>query len=128
MIISEEQWRGLERNHTSPSRSELTSTFRNSLMFPFTIQSDTIANRFLVIITPNRGSTFGWWRVLHAITSLQNLYETWLVVDAHNKSKARPATHSFNLLEVCLIYSQNLDRNVLVPISTLPDIRKSATI
>ena len=46
----------------------------NSLMFPFTIHSDTISNWELLIVTPTSGSTFGWRRAFHVTTSLQNLY------------------------------------------------------
>ena len=45
----------------------------NSLMFPFSIHSDTITNCSPFIITPCSGSTFGWLRAFQVITSLQNL-------------------------------------------------------
>jgi hypothetical protein len=46
-------------------------------MFPFIIHSDAMAKREreLSIITPNRGSTFGWWRAFQVTTSLQNLWD-----------------------------------------------------
>ena len=57
------------------SLNRLTSLLArvNSLIFPFTIHSDTITNWVLPIITPCSGKTFGWLRAFHLITSLQNL-------------------------------------------------------
>ena len=49
----------LEREHTSPNRSALASAFKNSPLLPFSIQFDTLTNRFPVIVTPNSGNTFG---------------------------------------------------------------------
>ena len=42
-------------------------------MFPFTIQSEIIANRVSDIVTPTSGRTFGCRRNFHITTSLQNL-------------------------------------------------------
>ena len=61
-------------NHTSGNRSATGFSFTNSLMFPFAIQSETIANCASVIITPTSGRIFGWSSVLHVTTSLQNFY------------------------------------------------------
>ena len=58
---------------TSPSRSSSGFPFTNSLMFPFSIHSDTIARWNSFIITPNSGRTFGCRRAFHATASLQNL-------------------------------------------------------
>jgi hypothetical protein len=41
-------------------------------MFPFSIQSETIVNWVSDIVTPTRGSMFGWLSDLHVTTSLQN--------------------------------------------------------
>ena len=43
-------------------------------MFPLIIHSPTIANWFLLIVTPNSGNTFWWRRAFHVIASLQNIY------------------------------------------------------
>jgi len=59
---------------TSSNRFAPLCALTNSLMFPFAIHSDTIANWELPIVTPNSGSTFGWRRAFHVTTSLQNLY------------------------------------------------------
>jgi len=56
-------------------------------MLPFTIHSDTITSWSPDIVTPSSGCTFGWWRVFHAATSLQNLYKTWSVVDGYTNRK-----------------------------------------
>ena len=45
-------------------------------MFPLTIHPDTIAKHPLLMVTPNNGSTFGWSKLLHGSTSLQNLCTT----------------------------------------------------
>ena len=45
--------------HTWSSRLALAFAFRNMLMFPFSIHSDTITNRRPVIVTPTSGNTFG---------------------------------------------------------------------
>jgi len=45
-------------------------------MFPFTIQSDIIANRVSDIVMPTSGRTFGCRRNFHITTSLQNLCMT----------------------------------------------------
>ena len=58
---------------TSFNRFTCGCVLTKSLMFPFTIQSDIIANRVLDIVTPISGRTFGCWRVFHVMTSLQNL-------------------------------------------------------
>jgi len=48
-----------EKGHTSPNRFTSACTFTNSLIFPFSIHSDTMTNRFSDTVTPNSGSTFG---------------------------------------------------------------------
>jgi hypothetical protein len=47
----------------------------NWVIFPLAIHSDAIAKCLPLMVTPNSGSTFGWLRLFHVITSLQNLYE-----------------------------------------------------
>ena len=72
-LQSEAVTRSSNGMHTSFNRSAVTSTFTNSVMLPFVIQSDIITNRFSDIVTPNSGNTFGWRRAFHITTSLQNL-------------------------------------------------------
>jgi len=111
----------VNERHTSSNRSALMFAFTKSLMFPFAIHSDTIANRYSAIVAPNSGSTFGWRRVLHTTTSLQNLYETQLVIDGYNRSRAPPATHSFDPPGVILcVGPQNLDCDLPALIPSLP--------
>ena len=83
----------MNEKHTSPNRSALVFVCKYSSMLPFAIHSDTITSRSAFIVAPNSGSTFGWRRVFHAATSLQNLYKTQSVIDGHNELKAPPATH-----------------------------------
>jgi len=62
---------------TSPSRSTSGFALTKSLMFPFAIQSDIIANRVSDIVAPTSGRAFGAFgcrRNFHVTTSLQNLY------------------------------------------------------
>ena len=65
----------MRRQPTSLSRSASGCAFTKSLMFPFTIHSDTISNRASVIVTPISGNTFGCRRFFHATTSLQRICE-----------------------------------------------------
>ena len=84
--------RTANKKRTSLNRSALGSAFTNPLIFPFTIHSETITNRFSVIVTPNRGSTFGWRRAFHVTTSPQNLYK-WHVsslICATSREHRRP--------------------------------------
>ena len=62
------------RNPTRSNRFASLCDLRNSLMFPFTIHSDTITNWESPIVTPISGNTFGWRRAFHVTTSLQNFY------------------------------------------------------
>ena len=61
-------------HHTSSNRFASLCALMNSLIFPFSIHSETIANWSLLIVIPRNGSTFGWRRASHVTTSLQNLY------------------------------------------------------
>jgi len=63
-----------EKEVTSSNRFASRCALTNSLMFPFVIHADTIANLESPIVTPNSGSTFGWRRAFHVTTSLQNVY------------------------------------------------------
>src|ERR1700742_2087092 len=97
-------------------------------MLPFTIHSDTITSRSSDIVAPSSGSTFGWLRVLHAATSLQNPYETWSVIWGYNEMKTS-ATHSFDpLRDILWFYSQNLGRDLPAFVLTLPHIRKPTVV
>ena len=59
---------------TSPNRFASGCTFTKSLMFPFAIQSDTIANWVSDVVIAMSGRTFGCRSVFHVTTSLQKLY------------------------------------------------------
>ena len=120
-IFLSDKIRVLNNKHTSPNRSASGSAFTNSLMLPLTIHSDTITNRFSDIVTPNSGNTFGWWRVFHATTSLQNLYKTQSIINADDKPGMLPTTHSFDVLGVVpFVYLQNLGCDLLALVSALP--------
>ena len=67
------------RNPTSSNRFASLFFLMYSLMFPPTIQSDIIANWVLSIVTPSNDNTFGWRRIFHVMTSLQNLYSRVMV-------------------------------------------------
>ena len=67
----------LNGEHTRSNRFASGCSVINSLMLPFAIHSDTIANRFSVMITPINGSTFGCRRDFQVMTSLQNLCKTY---------------------------------------------------
>jgi len=112
MVLSE--W------HTSPSRSTSVCIFTNSAMFPFAIQSDTITSRFLVIVAPSSGSTFGWWRDLHPMTSLQNLYE------ARSAAGVRGGSRRTCLRSPCKITrgARNSGQNIHDIALTLPRVQK----
>jgi len=58
---------------TIPCRSTSVCVFTKSLMFPFPIQSEIIANRVSDIVAPVSDRTFGCRRYFHITTSLQNL-------------------------------------------------------
>ena len=44
------------------------------VIFSFSIHLDTISKRRPLIVTPNNGSTFGWRRLFHTMTSLKKPY------------------------------------------------------
>ena len=64
----------VDDKHTRSNRSTFGYRFKNSLMLPLTIQSDTIANCDSDIVTPMRDKILGCCRDFHVTTSLQNLY------------------------------------------------------
>ena len=97
-------------------------------MFPFAIQSDTIANRVLDIVTPISGRTFGCWRVFHVTTSLQNLYTERRQCTACGK-KTQLETHPNYLPQVTVrVYPYDLYGNVPAAVFPLPHIRKPTPI
>ena len=79
-------------------------------MSPLVIHSDTIAKWLSLVVTPNSGSTFGWWRLFHIIASLQNIYAIAVSSSLRTFGKLLVVTHTGNLIEVAFqVYSQNLD-------------------
>ena len=62
---------------TPTSCTRLTSLcfWMNSLTFPFSIHSDTIAYLCIFKLTPSKGRIFGCRRCFQATASLQKLYE-----------------------------------------------------
>ena len=69
----------------------------NSLIFPFAIQCDTIANRFSDIITPTSGRMFGCRRDFHITASLQNFCAKYCQRGAR-RNEVAPVTHVEDLL------------------------------
>ena len=56
------------------------------------------------MVTPNNGSTFGWRRLLHVMTSLQNLYATIMSAPIPTVGKLWTVTHTSNLIKVACPY------------------------
>ena len=54
------------------------SLLTNSLIFPFSIHTETIANRCLLTVTPMSGKIFGCRRCFHATPSRQNLCDVFM--------------------------------------------------
>jgi len=77
---------------TSSNRFSRGWAFTYSLMFPFSIHPDTIANLFLVIVTPSSGNTFGCRSALQVMTSLQNFYKRYVRLVNTCKEKADSAS------------------------------------
>jgi len=103
----------------------------NSVIFPLTIHSETIAKSFLPIVTPNSGSTFGWQRLFHATTSLQNICAIATIISSsvHTSGRPRVVTHTCNLIEIaCQVYFQNLDRNLAISVFAHPHISVPAAV
>ena len=102
----------MERKLTSSNRFASLCAPMNSLMFPLTIHSETIAKSLFPIVTPNSGSTFGWQRLFHVMTSLQNVCTIVMIISSsiHTFGKALVVTHTCNLVKIaCRVYLQNLD-------------------
>ena len=74
----------------------------NSVMFPLTIHSETIAKTFFPIVTPNSGSKFGWQRLFHVTTSLQNVCAIKTVINSSIRSfdKTWVMTDTYNLIKI----------------------------
>jgi len=72
--MTSEDCRSFEQELTSLNRFISRFVFTKVLRSPFFINSDTIANRSSVTVTPSSGNTFGWSRTFHVTNSLQNLY------------------------------------------------------
>ena len=94
MLINFRRSRGTPNEQpTSSNRFTSGCALAKSLIFPFIIQSDTIAKRVSDIVTPISGSTFGCRRVFHVTTSLQNLCTVSVGASACGE-KTRPLTHT----------------------------------
>ena len=63
---------------TSPGRFTCLSLWMNSLMSPFTIHSEAIANWYSFIITPSSGKIFGCRRCFQVTASRQNLCNSFV--------------------------------------------------
>ena len=64
---------GIQKQRTSSVRFTCLSFLTNSLMFPCSIHSETIANRRSLTVTPSKGRTLGCWRCFQATPSRQKL-------------------------------------------------------
>lgn len=126
LVMSASKDKDKDRALTSSTRSASALFFKNSLMFPLSIHSDTMTNRRSIIVTPNRGSTFGWRRVLHIITSLQNsCVGRGMRTDEHKKCRG---THfSYSIKVIRFAHPQTLGCNLPAEVFTLPHVRKSTT-
>ena len=92
-------WSVEGQNPTSLDRFASLRAFTKWLMSPFSIHSDTIANRLPSIATPKSGRTFGCRRALHTNASLQNLYESWSSHQCRLHTLSL-ATHTPDLIKV----------------------------
>jgi len=63
---------------TSSMRFVCRSLSTNSLILPFSIHAETIANRCLLTVTPMSGKIFGCRRCFHATPSRQNLCDVFM--------------------------------------------------
>ena len=81
-------------------------------------------NCFSAIVAPIRRSTFGWLRLLHVMTSLQNLCGGGS--QCVGKHAGYRGTNLSDLVEVSLFaYPQSLRCNLLTKVFSLPYICKS---
>ena len=116
---------------TSSNRFTSLCASTNSLIFPLTIHSETIAKTFSPIVTPSSGSTFGWWRDLHVTTSLQNICTIITIISSSIRTFGKPwvVTHTRDLIEIaCRVYSQNLDCDLAPLMFAYPHVGVPATV
>ena len=119
------------KKRTSSNRFASLRVSMNSMIFPLTIHSETIAKIFSPIVTPNSRSTFGWQRLFHVMTSLQNVCAIATIISSSICTFGKPlvVTHTCNLVEIaCRIYFQNLDCNLAPLVFTQPYIGVPATV
>jgi hypothetical protein len=74
-------------------------SFTNSLMFPFTIQTEIMAKRFSDIVTPINGITLECLSIFHATTSLQNFYARDSVPESIARKQLTPNNCCKSLFE-----------------------------
>ena len=120
-----------EQNPTSSNRFTSLCALTNSVIFPLAIHSETIAKSFFPIVTPISGSTFGWQRLFHVTTSLQNVCATTMIISSsiHAFDKSWVVTHARNLVKItCRVYLQNLDCNLVSLMFSHPHISVPATV
>ena len=70
--------------HTSLMRFTLGFFRVKSLIFPFSIHCETIANRRSASVTPSSGRMFGCWRFFQATASLQNRCDLLVQIDVRS--------------------------------------------
>ena len=101
----------------------------NSMMFPFSIHSDTITNWFSYIVTPSKANTFGWLMAFHLIASLQNLCVGCdQLINAHSQGGVQ-ATYPSDFAEItCQVHPQDLGCDSLALKITYPHVRKPAFV
>ena len=103
----------------------------NSLMFPLTIHSETIAKSFFPIVTPNSGSTFGWRRVFHVTTSLQNVcaITTIAMIISSSMLTFGKVTHAYGFIKIARrVHPQYLDCDLAPLMFAHPHIGVPATV
>ena len=106
----------------------------NSLMFPLTIHSETIAKSPSSIVTPKSGSTFGWWRAFHVTTSLQNvcaITTITMIISSSIRTFGKPwvVTHTCDLINIAFrVHSQYLDCNLAPLMFAHPHIGVPTTV
>jgi len=121
----------VERKLTSLNRFASLCAPMNSLMFPLTIHSETIANSLFPIVTPNSGSTFGWQRLFHVMTSLQNVCAITTIIRPSMRTfgKASVVTYTRDLVEItCRVHFQNLDCDRAPLVFAHPHVSIPATV
>jgi len=82
----------------------------------------------LFIVIPRSDSTFGWRRVFHVTTSLQNLYTVNVSCSTNNFGKTA-GTNTRDLDKVARrVHPQYLDSNMAALVFALPHVSKPAAI